>query len=415
VIELNVLFVVEVDWQKTYVLDVHNLSESLSILGHNVFIIDFPRKQPKRSLFDLGSLRTEELRDVAGRANSKSSVTIVRPGFIRIPMVELASALISHYLAIEMVIKRYKIDAIVLYSVSTNGIQTIRLAKKYGIPVVFRSLDRLHELVPYPYGFLSPITFSLETWVYSHVDKILPASPNLSDYTLRMNADKEKIEFLSFGVDMNNFSPFVSSEKLKDILGLAGDDRIIEFVGTLFEFCGLDSYMEQFSQVVAEVPKAKLLIVGDGPLKHNLKELANRFGLEEHVILAGFQPFDIIPQYINLADICISPFPILDVTRDIMPGKIAQYLACGKPVLATPLPGTVSLISGPEQGIVYSDLKEFGKHTVELLKDPARAKEIGWNGYNHAKTNYSEEKLAYDLERILDRLIKSRIDRKVDS
>lgn len=412
---MNILFVVEVDWQKTYVLDVHNLSESLSILGHNVFIIDFPRKQPKKGRFDFGSLRTEELRDVAGRSNAKSSVTIVRPGFIRIPGVELATAMVTHYLAIEMVIRQYKIDAIVLYSVSTNGVQTIRLAKKYGIPVVFRSLDRLHDLVPYPYGFLSPVTFSLEAWVYSRVDKILPASPNLSDYTLRMCADKDKIEFLSFGVDMNSFSPFVNSNKLKDSLGLASDDRIVEFVGTLFEFCGLDSYMKQFSQVVAEIPKTKLLIVGDGPLKRNLKDLASRFELDEHVMLTGFQPFDMIPQYINLADICISPFPIVDVTRDIMPGKIVQYLACGKPVLATPLPGTVSLISGPEQGIVYSDLKEFGKQTVALLKDLAWAKEIGWNGYNHAKANYDEEKLANNLERILDRLINNKTDRKVHS
>ena len=172
---MNILFIVEVDWEKTYVLDVHNLSESLSILGHNVFIIDFPRKQPKKGRFGFGSLRTEELRNVAGRANAKSSLTVIRPGFIRIPIVELASALVTHYLAIETVIRRYGIDAIVLYSVSTNGVQTIRLAKKYGIPVVFRCLDRLHELVPYPYGFLSPVTFSLERWVYRHVDKILPA------------------------------------------------------------------------------------------------------------------------------------------------------------------------------------------------------------------------------------------------
>ena len=98
-----------------------------------------------------------------------------------------------------------------------------------------------------------------------------------------------------------------------------------------------------------------------------------------------------------------------------MPGKIAQYQACGKPVLATPLPGTLSLISGPEQGVVYSDLEEFGEQTVTLLRDPARTKEIGWNGYNHARANYDEEKLAQDLEKILDRLIISKTDTKTDN
>ena len=45
-------------------------------------------------------------------------------------------------------------------------------------------------------------------------------------------------------------------------------------------------------------------------------------------------------------NVCINPYVVNAMTRDIIPGKIIRYLSCAKPVLATPLPGMVLLLSG---------------------------------------------------------------------
>jgi glycosyltransferase involved in cell wall biosynthesis len=247
--------------------------------------------------------------------------------------------------------------------------------------------------------------FSIEKWVYRHVDKILTLSPKLSDYVVRMGADRNKVELLPFGVDMSKFNPNVEAEELRGKLGIAEDDKVVVYVGTLFDFSGLDLYLRRFPAVLKEFPEAKLVIVGGGALLEKLKEIVVDLRLTENVKLTGFQPFDMMAQYINLADICINPFIVNMTTRDIIPGKIMQYLSCAKPVLATALPGMISLLSGPERGVAYSNIDEFANNTVKLLKDGETARNIGENGYRYVQRNHDETKIAHKLERILSQTL----------
>jgi glycosyltransferase involved in cell wall biosynthesis len=399
---VNILFVHEVDWFRKVVFEIHSLPELLSSLGHRVYVVDFGSLHDRKHIFDFGTLRTKEFNNLS-RAHVGSSVELIRPGFIKAPFLDRASAFFTHYFEIKKTIRDKKINAIVLYSVPTNGLQTITLAKKYGVPVVFRSIDVIHMLVPRK--ILRPLVFSLEKYVYTYVDKILTLSPKLSDYVVRMGADKNKVELLPFGVDMSKFNPYVEAEELRGKLGIAGDDKVIVYVGTLFEFSGLDLYLKQFPAVLEEFPGAKLVIVGGGALLEKLKELVINLRLTENVILTGFQPFDMMPQYINLADICINPFEVNATTRDIIPGKIIQYLSCAKPVLATSLPGMISLLSGPERGVVYSNIDELAENTIKLLKDSRMVKTIGENGYRYVKNNHDEREIARRLDIILGQMI----------
>ena len=399
---MNILFVHEVDWLQKVVFEIHSLPELLSSFGHNVFVIDFGSLHNRRHALDFGTLKAQEFNGVS-RAHIGSSITLIRPGFVKAPLLDRASAFFTHYFEIERAINEKEIDAIVLYSVPTNGLQAINLARKHSVPIIFRSIDVIHMLVPH--RILRPVTFSLEKWVYGHVDKILTLSPKLSDYVVRMGADRDRVELLPFGVDMNKFKPNVDTKGLKEKLRITEGDKVIVFVGTLFEFSGLDSYLEQFPKVVKEIPETKLIIVGGGALLGKLKKLIVDLELIENVVLTGFQPFDMMPQYINLADTCINPFEINSATRDIIPGKIIQYLSCAKPVLATPLPGMISLLSGPERGVVYSNIDEIAENTIKLLKDSEMARDIGENGYRYVKNNHDEKKIAHKLDRILNQIV----------
>lgn len=395
---MNILFVHEVDWLRKVVFEMHSWAESLSSLGHNVFAIDFENEWNRAHTYDFGTLRTKVFHNVS-RINNGSSTMLIRPGFIKAPLLDRASAFLTHYFEIERVIMEKHIDAMILYSVPTNGFQTVKIAKKRKVPIVFRSIDIVHMLVPNK--VLRPVTFSLEKWVYSHIDKILTLSPKLSEYVMRMGADKDKVELLPFSVDMNKFNPNVDTKELGEKLGTAKDDKIIVFIGTLFEFSGLDLYLEQFSIVLKEFPNAKLIIVGGGFLLKKLKNLVTNLKLTENVVLTGFQPFDMMPQYVNLADICINPFIVNATTRDIIPGKIIQYLACAKPVLATPLPGMVSMFPNENCGIVYSNASKFAENTIKLLKDTRTARFIGKNGCEFVKKNNNEKEIARRLESML--------------
>ena len=351
--KMNILFVHEVDWLNKVVFDIHFLAEALSLLGHKVFAIDYEDEWRRDGFFDLGSLKTRQV-DGISRAFSGASVCLRRPGFIKIPGLSRISAAVTHYLEIKRTIREKAIEAIVLYSVPTNGLQAVSLARKFKIPLVFRSIDILNRLVPYP--ALRPLTRLLERRVYSAVDAVLPNTPQYSEYIASLGVPDSRIELLPFPVDIGLFRPSVDYSQIRQKWGLSEKDKVIVFIGTLFEFSGLDDFIYQFPRVKKEVPEAKLLIVGDGPQRPRLEQLIAESGLKgQDIIITGFQPYQMMPQYINLATVCINTFRVNKATMDIFPAKIVQYVACGKATVATALRGITTLLPGESHGVVYAD------------------------------------------------------------
>src|SRR5207247_11395214 len=98
----------------------------------------------------------------------------------------------------------------------------------------------------------------------------------------------------------------------------------------------------------------KLLIVGWGEDEERLKRLSIQHGVSANIVFTGLQPYSLLPDIIRSSDICINPFELNAITRDILPNKIFQYLAIGKPFVATRLPGTERFLSGEEDAGLYT-------------------------------------------------------------
>ncbi|MFH2028061.1 MAG: glycosyltransferase family 4 protein [Nanoarchaeota archaeon] len=378
---MNILFIHETDWVNKVVFEMHNLAESLSAMGHTVYAIDYPNKWTKDT-------KCGEFKDVS-RTTHGGHVTLIRPEFIKKPVISRVSAFATHYLAIKKTIKEKKIDVIVLYSVATNGLQTIELAREYKIPIVFRSIDVLNQLVPNK--SLRMPTKMLESTVYKNVDMILTISPKLTEYVTNLGADDRKVHLLPLLVDTDLFCP---SDREED------DGRTILFVGSLHDFSGLHETIMFFPMVLHKFPDARLMIVGDGNYKPMLEAYAKRMGIEEAVIFTGMKPYKTIPDYIRMSSICICPFYINDLTNDIFPSKIVQYMACAKPVICTPLDGVRALVSDGN-GIVFRHLNNFVPVIQGLLTDRSLRNRIGSAGLGYVMQNNSHKIIAKRLEEYL--------------
>lgn len=400
---MNVLFIHEVDWLKKVVFDIHTLAESLSMRGHRVYAIDYEDTWTRRGLSDMGTLKTREIPDIS-RAFKNAPVTLIKPGFIKIPGLSRLSAACTHRRAIKQVIKDKEIDVIVLYSVATNGLQTLNAARKLNIPVVYRSIDILNQLVRYP--FLRGPTRLLEKTVHKRADMILTLTPGLTKYVTELGAEAGKVHLLPMPVDTVIFHPFPAPDELRQKWGIGKGDKIILFMGTLFDFSGLDLIIPRLPEIVGQVPGAKLLIVGDGPQRKKLESIIAGTGTEDKVIITGFEPYDSMPRYINMADVCINSFQITGATRDIFPGKIVQYLACAKAVVATPLPGLVAVTPGEEEGVVFAGTpSEMAEKLVAVLKDDIYRQRLEENGLEYVKKRHSCESIAVELETRLQEAI----------
>ncbi|KAF6245775.1 glycosyltransferase family 4 protein [Nitrosopumilus sp. b2] len=386
---MKILIVHEIDWIKKVPFEPHHLAEIFSIQGHEVFVIDCADSD--FSKFTSG-ISTQIIKNYH-RLYENASITLIRPSSLLIKGLNRLTHFFSCKNIIKKTLLKNNIDVILLYGVATNGIQCIKLSQELGIPLIFRSLDVAHELVKIL--ILQKIVQKNEKIVIQNATHVLATTPELVKYTKMMGAKNS--EYFPLGITTEFFHPTSKSHSLMTSLGIQDSDKIIGFVGTIYPFAGIDFLLTQFNVIKNSVPNAKFLIIGGGPHFEKIKTLVKKFHLESSVILTGFVEQNKLSEYISLFDICINPFVINSITNCIIPTKILEYMACKKPVLSTPLKGTIELLPDETYGVVYSPLNNFVSSLIELLQDTKRLSLLGENGLNHIQKSHCWEQLAKQL------------------
>ena len=287
------------------------------------------------------------------------------------------------------------IDLIFLYGSITNGVQTLQIAKELNIPVIFRLLDIAHGLVKIPIA--KNLAKKNKSEVLSNSLKVLTTTPDMSRYAIQMGAKEDSVEFFNLGINISDFKPLEKDKLLAKSLGISDNDNVVVFVGTIYPFAGLVELISDFEKMEEQISNLKLVIVGGGPSYNQLKNLIIEKKLESKIILTNFVTQKEIPKYISLADICINSFQINYLTNRILPTKILEYFACGKPVLSTPLSGTKELLSDEKYGIFYSSSKDFQKKLSTLLLDKERLKQFGIKACEYAQKNHDWKILSNQL------------------
>jgi glycosyltransferase involved in cell wall biosynthesis len=253
---------------------------------------------------------------------------------------------------------------------------------------------------------LRPATRCIEKKVYDRVDEILTITPNHSRYVIGLGAAKAKVKLLPMPIDTTLFHPNIDASEVRKKWGFTEKDKIVVFIGTLFDFSGLDGFIRKFPRVVKKVPVVKLLIVGDGPQRKKLEKIVAELKLKSYITITGFQPYQTMPQYINMATLCINPFLNAKETRDIFPGKIIQYIACGKVAVVTPLRGIKSLIPDESKGVVYADTAaEMADKAADLLASDKQRQKLEKAGIDYIRQVHDQEKIGQQLEAELLKIV----------
>ena len=180
---------------------------------------------------------------------------------------------------------------------------------------------------------------------------VISINEGLREYTIQMGADPDKTEVIRAGVDLEAFNPD-DREAIRAKYGIQDDEIVLFFMGWLYEFSGL----KEVAMALAENGdlRIKLLILGKGDLWDTLQEIRREHGLEERIIMEPWVPYQEVPKYIMAADICILPAHKNDIMMNIVPIKVYEYMAAGKPVIATSLPGLMKEF-GETNGVLYAE------------------------------------------------------------
>jgi len=371
--------------------------ERLPSRGHEVRVIDFEITWRRKLRKEFYSKR--RVFNGVSKACEGSSVTVIRPGILKFPLLDYVSIVFTHAAEIRRQIVEFKPDVIVGFGI-LNAFITMLMAKRHKIPFVYYLIDALHTLIPFrKLGFLGK---GLESDTLRQSDVVCVINERLRDYAIEMGAKPEKVHVVRAGIDTERFNPNLDSCLMRAKLGIGKDDVVLFFMGWLYPFSGLREVAVELAKVRDECPNFRLLIVGEGDLYRELQRIRKDYGLKQ-VILVGRQPYERIPEYIAASDVCLLPAYNNEVMRNIVPIKMYEYMACGKPVISTRLPGIMKEFNR-NNGVMYVNKPtEVLKKAIELCNDNGSIKEHGARGRKFVE-KYSWERVTDKFERILKEL-----------
>ncbi len=340
---MKLLVIQETDWQLRGPHQQHHLFERLSQRGHDVTVMDFEidyAPWPKTNLFQ----PTREFE--CSRTAPDTKVTVLRPGTIRLPAISRLLSVPSFWIQLGRFIRAEKPDVIINYALST-GLPAQLQSQRFGIPNLMHVIDALPTLIPSKVAQL--IARPIERFLLQRATRTLYINKRLEQYGVAHGAHASTVATIRTGVDLQRFQPDLETQYLRDRWDIAETDVVLCFVGFLYHFAGIDTIMRLLPALPSHV---KLLIVGSGDADESLRSLHMELDLKDRVIFTGRQPYEDMPVYMALADVCLMYAEINEVMRDIVPIKTYEYLAAGTPVLASQLPGVMEDIP-PGNGVLY--------------------------------------------------------------
>ena len=295
--------------------------------------------------------------------------------------------------------KNFRPDVLYVHQLS-NALRALPLKYRLKIPFVFDAHSSIFELYAVPdRSFYTKKKFELqEKLVLNASDKVIAVSEELKSFFLQyFHIPAGKIEVVKNGVDTNTLRPAEPDVKLKNELGISDDDKVIVFTcprGFFSNDIALKYFFQMIPKIEEKVKNVKFVIIGGGPKFEPPSP---------NVIYTGF--VQDLASYINLGDVCIAPYPASAVcggTRN----KVADYFACGKPVVSTEegIRGFNDAV--PERDfLLSSDSNDFIDKLLTVLYDENLSKELGENA-RKLSLKYDWRDLSKEVLHVLKQVVR---------
>lgn len=171
-------------------------------------------------------------------------------------------------------------------------------------------------------------------------DGLLAVSAGLADDIAAWGVPRDRITIHRTGLDRAVFKP-LDKAQCRTALGLPQDRPVLATVGALIARKGQRHAIE----ALAHLPEAVLVLAGSGPDLATLRAVAEAQGVEERVRFLGAVPHGDLPQVLSAADVFVLPS-----ASEGLANAWVEALACGTPVVTTPIPGALELLTDPAWG-----------------------------------------------------------------
>lgn len=227
----------------------------------------------------------------------------------------------------------------------------------------------------------------------------------VKDHIIRLSGyTPDRIVIAPWGVDLTQFQPLAQQSSIRAQLGWH-NAKIMIVSRQLRSFYGIEYIISAMPKILAKQPHARLLVCGDGPLETSLRDMVRRLHLEKMVHFAGFVPNHRLPEYLNAADVYVSPS-----LEDGSSLSLMEAMACALPVVVTDIPAVLEWVQDGKNGFVVKkrDVEGLATAIITMLGSDSLRAQMGKSSLNTAQLFADWEKNFTTIEEIYHRLVPHR-------
>ncbi|MGJ9459055.1 glycosyltransferase family 4 protein [Oceanobacillus sp. CF4.6] len=276
-----------------------------------------------------------------------------------------------------------------------------RQARKKGAKVIYtahgfhfcKGVPILNWIVYYP----------IEKFLSKHTDSLITI--NDEDYQL---ATKHRfkagtIEHVhGVGIDTEKYKPVdeIKKTELKKSFGYRANDFLLFYAAEFNKNKNQQFLIHALALVKEQIPNARLLLAGEGPLLENCRDLASSLGISNMVEFLGFRKD--LDHVLPMCDIAVA-----SSFREGLPVNVMEAMSCGLPVVAVDNRGHRELVQNNHNGYVITSYvpDEFANKVIHLSKQKKLREEYGVNGRDAIIANYSVRKVLAEKKQIYQSFI----------
>lgn len=242
----------------------------------------------------------------------------------------------------------------------------------------------------------------IDQFLLKYFDNVVAVSPSVNSILLGKHVSPEKIKIIPNGICLDSYNNCNKryENDLRREFRIPIDCRIVGAVGRLSPEKGFTNLLRAATDVLKEYPSTYFMIVGDGPQKGELYDLASAVGIRENVVFTGIR--NDMPEIYSLFDI----FVIASFTEGL-PMVLLEAMASHVPVIATKVGAIPQVLDHGVSGLLVEpgNIERLQEAMKLLLRNKEQAKSFARKAYERVSANFSSKVMANQYLDVYRRLL----------
>lgn len=247
--------------------------------------------------------------------------------------------------------------------------------------------------------------------MFARASAVITVSDTLKQrIAYRWQVDPRKIHVVHNGSHVDLFANPNESAAAR-WRSLIGGVPAVAFVGAFQPWHGIDLLVHSFSRIARAGVEAKLILVGDGPVRPDLEQLVSDLRLTDRVVFTGKLPHPEVAAVLSAVEVAIVNPRATGATVSQSPLKLFEYMAAGKAIVAPAIPTIEKLLGHRTSALLIppDDVESLAAAQIELLRDARLRLALGNAAQQQALARHSWDHVTTELESIIWDLAKRRV------